>query len=569
MSKNIWSYLLAGATRLRQQRFIRQTRQPEATQQQFLLQLLNDFQNTETGQRYQFEQIRTLDQFRQKVPVSIYKDYEADTERMLHGEQGILTPEPPLAFCFTSGTTSRQKMIAMPRKARSLRDAAKFISSAFMLQAAVKQGIPINKLLLTTSLQIHGRTSRGIPYGPLGAIDLMNTMFWQHRIFAQPMDALRIKQSRARNYVCLLFALQYRKLNTIGANFPVIAVGLAKSLEQEAQHLIHDLRSSTINPELEINAKLRATLEKQLKPAPKAADELQTILDQQGRLTPALAWPCLRYLITAQGVPSEFYAPQIKEYYGDIDIFGGTYASAEAVYGIYPELNSDASVLAINTNFYEFIPEAELDEIYPQVLLAHQLKEGQRYNILISNYAGLFRYNAGDIVEVTGFYNQTPRIKFIRRLGGVVCSTVEKTTDYHIAQTMEQVAARCSIPLVNFCVTLTDDCFPPAYAFNIELQADASPHTDLPGLLTEFEQALQNANQTYKMERQHAIPPPRLRVLAAGSFERLKQKLMDGGMPEYQLKILNLTDRRNYLDGLSVEQELHYQMDTESYVSNN
>ena len=63
---------------------------------------------------------------------------------------------------------------------------------------------------------------------------------------------------------------------------------------------------------------------------------------------------------------------------------------------------------------------------HPYTLLPTDVKVGERYRTLVTNYTGLYRYDIGDVVEVVGFYHQTPILVFRHRQGGLLSSTSEK-----------------------------------------------------------------------------------------------------------------------------------------------
>ena len=46
------------------------------------------------------------------------------------------------------------------------------------------------------------------------------------------------------------------------------------------------------------------------------------------------------------------------------------------------------------------------------VLLMNELEVGKNYEIIITNFSGLYRYRIMDIVKVTGYYNNAPKIEF-------------------------------------------------------------------------------------------------------------------------------------------------------------
>ena len=79
--------------------------------------------------------------------------------------------------------------------------------------------------------------------------------------------------------------------------------------------------------------------------------------------------------------------------------------------------------------------------------------------------------------------------------------------------------------------------------------------------LTRFDTRLGEFNDQYRLVRQDAVPPPRLRLLAPGSFTVVKRRLLQRGTSESQLKLPHLSEDRNFLNGVTVEQEQRLPVD--------
>lgn len=128
------------------------------------------------------------------------------------------------------------------------------------------------------------------------------------------------------------------------------------------------------------------------------------------------------------------------------------------------------------------------------------------------------------MVEVLGFYEQTPLIVFRYRRGGLLSSTSEKTTEFHVAQVMQALQQEFSLLLEDFCITLSENDFPAHYLVNIEL---APGHTleNPQTFLASFDWKLSEMNPSYAVKRpDNYLPAPRLRILAPGSFAILRQQ---------------------------------------------
>lgn len=540
--------------------FTRRTRNTPVVQAHWLWDLLRFHQDTDLGQRYHLQDIQTVDQFRDRIPILPYSAYEPYLERIAQGESNVLTPEPVIYLNTTSGSTGKQKMVPVTRRSRQMRGRATLMGLCFALDAAQRWGKPWGQMLLTSSVQQLGKTSGGIDYGPISVGDLRANKGLLPWVLAHPPLALQPADSLARHYVCLLFALKNPWTRVVGANFPVLALSLCGYLERHGTSLVDDLGRGTLAPDLNLQPDLRQQLEQRLTPDPQRANQLAEILKIHGRLTPHLVWPDLAYIVTARGGTSDFYFQRFPEYFGDTPIHGGLYASAESAFGIYPDFNEDGAILALESGFYEFIPQDQWESDRPQTLLASELQVGHCYRVLVTNYNGFYRYDIGDVVEVTGFCHQAPRLTFRHRRGGLLSSTTEKTTEFHATQVMGLLQREFDISVENFCITLSDQETPAAYLVNIEL----SPGHHLPNLqafLRQFDRRLQEMHTSYAVKRRDQVPPPRLRVLVRGSFAQVREQLIQRGIPEHHLKFPHISEDRQFLANLPIEQEVHLPSD--------
>jgi len=547
--------LVKAVARRTKDRFIQQTKHVAAVQEKFLLDLLRCYQDTELGRHLGLATIKSVEQFRQQVPISSYTVYEPYAQRVAQGIPNVLTPDPVVYINMTSGTTGRQKLIPATKRSRRMLSKANQVSTGFMVAAAEKRGLPLGKMLMTSSARIFGITEGGIPYGPISAGTVILSGWLYKQIFAHPYETLLIGDSTARHYACLLFALRDANLSLIGATFPVTALQLGDYLECYGEELVEDLANGAIAPWLDLEPQLRTQLERQLKPAPKRAAQLRAILKTHGRLTPKLAWPKLSLIVTARGGTSDFYMERFPHYFGNTPVFGGIYSSAEATYGVYHDIDRDGTVLAIESGFFEFLPEDQWGLDNPQTLLPHEVLLGKRYRIVVTNYNGLYRYDNGDVVEILGFYNQAPIVIFRHRLGGLLSSTTEKTTEFHAIQVMQALQHEFDLSLENFCITLSEHEVPPHYVVNIEL-ASGQTLADPERFLQRFDEILKEVHLSYAKKRADVVPSPRLRILSPGSFETLRQRLLQRGIPEAHLKFPHITEDRQYLTGLTVEREI-------------
>lgn len=416
---NLLLSLLTAVARRSKANFVKKTRHTDAVQEHFLRSVLLTHQNTEWGRKYSLGEIKTIDQYRERMPILPYSSYEPYTERIAKGETNILTAEPVVYLTLTSGSTGKKKLIPTTRRSQNAFRNATLTSIGFLSEALNARKLEFGKLLVTNSVQAWGRTDGGIEYGPSSAGALRMDKVLYKKFFAHPYETLQAGDSKARHYVCLLFALREQSTRGMLANFPMLILRTCNYLEQYAEDLIRDLDKGTIASWLELEPEIRLKLEQQLSPIPNRAAQLRSILKSQGKLTPKLAWPELSFVANARGGTSDFYFERFPTYFENTPVFGAVYSSAEGMFSIYPDINQDGSILAIESSFFEFIPEDQWEVEQPKTLLATEVKVGERYRILITNYGGFYRYDIGDVVEVLGFYETAPLIVFRYRRGRV------------------------------------------------------------------------------------------------------------------------------------------------------
>ena len=120
---------------------------------------------------------------------------------------------------------------------------------------------------------------------------------------------------------------------------------------------------------------------------------------------------------------------------------------------------------------------------------------------------------------------------------------------------MQALQQEFNLSLEDFCITLSEDNFPAHYLVNIEL----SPRQTLSqpqAFLANFDHKLSEIHTSYAVKRpDQTIPSPRLRILQPGSFTKLRQRQLEKGIPDSQLKFPHISEDRNFLAGLVVEQE--------------
>jgi hypothetical protein len=96
---------------------------------------------------------------------------------------------------------------------------------------------------------------------------------------------------------------------------------------------------------------------------------------------------------------------------------------------------SGKTPLALRSHFFEFIEEDGACK------LAHELRAGAEYELVVTTAGGLWRYSLGDRVRVTGFLGRTPCLEFIGRSRTVCDLRGEKLSEPFVASVLAQLLA--------------------------------------------------------------------------------------------------------------------------------
>ena len=136
----------------------------------------------------------------------------------------------------------------------------------------------------------------------------------------------------------------------------------------------------------------------------------------------------------------EVYSKKLGRYTGNLPIHNMGYGASEDLVAVPIALNSNDCVILPHNGFFEFLPVGAPEGTRPFTI--SEVKPGEEYEIIITNLSGLYRYRIDDVVEVTGFYKQSPTVMFKYRLNQVLNIGGEKTDQSMVDWAVEQMCDR-------------------------------------------------------------------------------------------------------------------------------
>ncbi|WP_204599939.1 GH3 family domain-containing protein [Clostridium pascui] len=536
MSKVLYKIAIEGGAIVKR-KFDRETQNCRVVNSQVLFKILRGNSKSEIGTKLNFGDIKSIEDFKKQVPLSEYSDHENYIERMANGEKNILTSEDVEYFGHTSGTTGKQKLIPSTKKSRKIASkymallTNKFSYDNFKENWNYGKGLMIADIVMTTY------TKGGMPICAATSGGMNGIRHILPYLYTSPIEVMKIKDKEAALYLHLLFGLAEARLLYISGVFVSNILDLFRVLESKNQDLVRDIRRGRINNNLNIDGSTRKNLNKLLTPNASRADKLEYEFKKGFKGIARRIWPSLLYIATVTGANFSIYDDKINYYTDSLPIYSPAYAATEAMIGINPYVNKIRYVIIPDTAFYEFIPIEEGTEGSQYTFCLDELKVGKKYEIVITNYAGLYRYRIGDVIKVVGFYNNCPEVEFLYRKNQVLNMVSEKTNEEHLTNAIRNTVKQLNLNLVDYTTIPDNSITPGRYIFYFELKNNIYNYKA--ELLEEtLDREIRNSNLAYDRARNNKkLGRVKVILLAPNTFNLIKESLLNKGISKNQIKI--------------------------------
>ncbi len=484
--------------------FIEETKHPMELTTALLMKLLEDNKDTEYGKKYDFANIKSIEDYQKKVPVAVYDNFAPYLERMMDGEKNLLTAYDYNHFNETSGTVGSPKVVPMTDKQSDV--FAKY--NNLLMYGIIRDKVDpdwMNGRGFCTSSGNCRTLKSGLTVGEAsakmadhikGGADALDAMI--RTMYTSPIEGLNPKHGVDTKYVHTRFALMDENVRGMVTGFYSVVVLFLRYIEDNFELLIHDIETGTISNEIDMPDDVRDSLLKKIEPMPERAAQLREAF-KDGVDTPWVkkVWPHFCYMTGAGGDGFEVYDKLIKEHYtgqGINHIYSGITAS-EGLWSVPSGVNDYDSILAPSAAFVEFLP-VEAGDDFSKCVTMDKLEEGRIYELIITNLSGFWRYRMSDAVIVTGFYNKTPKVQFMYRVNRTINLAEEKTTEKALQIAVENTCKEMGIELADFSVYPNTDVTPNRYDFLIEPMKEISKF-DMEALKESVFKHLCEANPVY------------------------------------------------------------------------
>jgi len=320
----------------------------EKNQEELLLSLLNTAKKTLFGRTYDFENIKSVKDFQEKVPVADYEDLKPYIEKVKRGQKDILWIETPEYFAKTSGTTSGSKYIPIS-----------------------KEGMPF---------QVKGAQSALFHYiAKKNNADFVGGKM----IFLQGSPELEevfgVKTGRLSGIVAHHIP-NYLQKNRL----PSWETNMMEDWEAKVDKIVEETEKENMTLISGIPPWLIMYFEK--------------LIEKNGKKIKQI-FPNLQLIVTG-GVNYEPYREKMEELLGGkVDIVQ-TFPASEGFFAFQDDYSKEGLLLLTNHGiFYEFIPLEQYGKPNAQRLTLKDIELNKDYALILTTNSGLWAYSIGDVVR--------------------------------------------------------------------------------------------------------------------------------------------------------------------------
>jgi hypothetical protein len=456
---SVWMLRCSGEARA----FHRATGRVADAQAEVLAEILRCNRDTDFGRRYGFSRLDGPRAYREHVPHSRYDDYADAIRRIGEGERGVLTRDPVRLLEPTSGSTGGEKLIPFTASLRRQfqRAVSAWVFDLFRHRPALRRGRAFWSV--SPAVAAGRRTACGIPIGfEDDAAYVGAAQRWLiQRLLVVPSEACRLSDVESFQYCTLWFLLRAADLASISVWNPTFLTSLLAPLEAWHDRLCFDLRRGRPEPPTPLPPELPRRFAAAA--AGRRAKELQTIF---GRDLPwpeklRLIWPKLALISCWADAGAGRYFELLRSLFPTVEFQPKGLLATEGCVSL-PLLGRPGAVLAVRSHFFEFQPVDAPREIR----LAHELERGGRYCVILTTGGGLYRYELRDEIEVVGFENQCPLLRFVGKADCISDLVGEKVSEPHVRAVLHALFERhCLRPSFALVVPVES---PPRYRLYVQ-----------------------------------------------------------------------------------------------------
>lgn len=413
-------------------RFQRALRHPAESQERVLRRLIRTNAESAYGRAHGFDGNWNYDQFRERVPIADYEALEPWVHRLMKGEPRVLTQEPAIRLVPTSGSTGPRKFIPFTRSLQREFNAA--ISPWLVDLCRQHPSVPWGPAYWSISpgFSADQQENSAVPIGFDDDSAYLGGMrqWLAEATFAVSPTLRLVHDVECCRYLTLLCLLRQPELRLISIWHPSFLSLLLDSLPRCWDELLKDLERGGCARSPSLPVAVRHGVNAPALQARAAA------LRQTGPADLRTLWPRLRVVSCWGDAQAALPLADLQRRLPGVYLQPKGLLATEAFASI-PFRGSHP--VAIRSHFYEFA------DARGNLFRAHELSRGETYAVIVTTSGGLWRYRLGDEVQVDGFLDQTPSLRFLGRGSKISDLCGEKLHEAFVSRAIAAACAACAL----------------------------------------------------------------------------------------------------------------------------
>ncbi len=390
-----------------------------------------------------------------------------------------------------------------------------------------------------------GEAPDGTFYGSVSGVTQRDCPAFVKKLYASPASVFSIEDYTARYYAIMRMGIERNVTLVVTAN-PSTIVEMQNNANEFFDDYCNDIEKGTLKAELNVPQWIRDDIQPYLKPNPERANELRALKAKYGTVLPKHYWPNMQILNTWRCGNTKVYVDKFKDSFPKQMLhqeFG--YFASECRFGLVLD-DTLNTVLFPHFHYYEFIAEDELESENKHFLQLWQLEKGKRYCPYVTTFAGLYRYNMNDLVEVGDSFCNTPTVHMIQKVNGIVTMTGEKLSESQFIDAVRAAEKETGLT-TRFFVGFAD-MEKSAYDLYYEFADPATTQAQAEQFTAAVDKALKAVNIEYAAKRaSFRVKDPFTYRLVPQSFEKFKAACIAEGARDGQFKLnLLLQDEKRH-----------------------
>ncbi len=312
--------------------------------------------------------VSSLQQLQSVHPLTTYEDFRPFIDRMVEGENGVLTTKAPEYFATTSGTTGKCKKcpITADNTRRIIRGGLAMMYRHREVYKSLKRVWQFRVMSEPT------RTKDGVLM--TGMSNVLSRPS-PHNIV--PDACTRLYTERPSFHVQAVFALAEPELFFIDGFSSNLMCSILKFLEANHTQICEDISRGIICEDLDLPDDVRAELNAALLPNPIRATFIEDQIHKGSAGLAKRIWPELEYVHVGTSAGMKLCADMLRgTYLHGTTVFQTAHGASEAFVGYQTEDNMELEVLTMlpdATTVMEFIPKEHCDEDQPKTFAMDQV----------------------------------------------------------------------------------------------------------------------------------------------------------------------------------------------------